>query len=58
MTQKVHIMAKYLTELCLVDYQIMLELLPSQVAAASLTLALRLLVDNPRRRQWVSQCIC
>lgn len=52
-TSKVHVMARFLSELCAVDYQ-MLEFVPSQQAAACLTLAIKLLGDSSKRK-WVSQ---
>ena len=46
-------MAKFLSEMSAADYQ-MLEYMPSQQAAASLTLAIKLLGRDNVRRKWVS----
>lgn len=47
-------LARFLSELCAVDYQ-MLHFLPSQQAAAALTLAIKLQADGSRRKQWVRE---
>lgn len=51
---KVYTMAKFLTELSLLEYKL-LRFLPSQVAAASLLMAMRLLGKHRTNTPWVSQ---